>query len=77
MITKVAQLTCDVCGHAELCAESDVVLARIKAQSNNWKFMSYQGLMIKGRNRARQIDACPKCSLPTPDALAAKMAEEG
>lgn len=66
-ITKVSQLTCDGCGHSELSESSDVTMARLQAMKSGWKFMAYQGLVVNGKARARQWDACKSCDLPTPE----------
>lgn len=79
MITKVSQLTCDLCGTGELIQNGHNTAARIEAQGRGWKFMSYQGLPTGKATRstpgmqAKQIDACPGCNLPMPDELVERL----
>lgn len=66
-ITRLAVIRCDSCG-AETKVDGDNTIARVRASREGWKFMSYQGLDIRGdpKMRSRQWDACPACPLPEP-----------
>lgn len=79
-ITKIAQLTCDLCGHSEQIDDGHNTAARVKALKRGWKFMVYQNLPTgrgsKVNGQAKQIDACPSCELPMPDEMVDKLADK-
>jgi hypothetical protein len=75
-IGKFSVLHCDSCESHLVVERPDPSGARIEASRKGWKFMTYQGFVIAGRNRARQWDCCPTCDLPEPAVVMEKLTEE-
>ena len=75
-ITKFSVLRCDTCAADLIVERPDPTGARIEASRKGWKFMTYQGFLIAGKNRARQWDSCPACDLPESEAVIQKLTAE-
>lgn len=75
-IGKFSVLRCDSCQTHLVVERPDPTGARIEASRKGWKFMTYAGFVIGGKNRARQWDCCPTCDLPEPNRVLEKLEAE-